>query len=461
MLDWQDEFGGTSHEWDQAEELAVEAFDLYENGQIKEAMEKLNSAIRLRPQHGEWYFDMGLTLDALGQHEKAIEFYERALESAPGDVEILNCLGVDCTRTSHYDRAIEFFEQIEQIDPAFEPGYCNRIIAFTEMEQHERAEQMFYLAQQINPDCALCFYNIGNSLFTRGRYERAIWCWDKCAQLEPNHPQIHYRLAQACWVSGQGNRAREEFLTELRKNPMDLDVILDFGLFLLESGDLDAAKEKFSRILEYDAAFAAAHFYLGEVYRIQGASQQALACYRRAHEGDDSLIGPRFRMAELCLRQGDVHRAVSLLREEFRLGIEDVDILLAMGWLFLQAGLVTDASNCFMQILNEAGTHEGAFYGLGMTLAVHGDYEGALHCVEQALCVNSSRPDWLLAAGWLCYQLEEWPQAAECIRKCLQLHPSRQPWRNQCRRLQRAIRVKKIISAARSIFSRFIGEFIF
>ncbi|MCI0498857.1 MAG: tetratricopeptide repeat protein [Planctomycetales bacterium] len=456
MLDWQDEFDGTSHQWDQAEELAVEAYGLYEEGHMQKALEKLDLAIRLRPEHGEWYFDMGLTLDALEQYEKAIEFYQHALEFAPGDVEILNCLGVDCTRAGQYDRAIEFFERIEQIDPAFEAAYCNRIIVYTEMEQHERAEQMFYMAQQISPECPLCFYNIGNSLFTRGCYERAIWCWDKCAQLDPNHPQIHYRLAQACWVSGQGGRAQEEFLIELRKNPMDLEVILDFGLFLLESGDMEGAKEKFSRILEFDKTFAAAQFYLGEVYRIRGAAEQAHGCYRRAHQGDGSLIGPRFRMAEFCLKQGDKHRAISLLREEFQLGVEDVDVLLAMGRLFLQNGLVTDASNCFMQVLNGAGTHDGAFYGLGMALAIHGDYKGAVDCVEQALCVNSSRPDWLLAAGWLYYKLEKWLQADECVQKCRRLHRGRQPWQARCRCLQRAVRCKKILTAVKGVFSRFI-----
>ncbi|HOK96547.1 MAG TPA: tetratricopeptide repeat protein [Anaerohalosphaeraceae bacterium] len=453
MLDWQDEFD-TSHEWDQAEELAIEAHELYENGQMQKAMEKLDLAIRQRPEHGQWQFNMALTLDALGEYEKAIAFYERAAELAPGDIEILNCLGVDCTRTGLYDQAIDYFEQIEQIDPNFEPAYCNRIIVYTEMEQHDRAEQMFYTAQQINPDCPLCFYNIGNSLFTRGQYEKAIWCWDKCASLDPAHPQIHYRIAQACWISGQGCRARQEFIAELRRNPADLDVILDFGLFLLESGDLIAAREKFTRILEFDESFTLAHFYLGEVYRIQGAEEQAFACYRRALQGDPSLVGPRFRLAELCLKRGQPCKAVSLLRDEFEQGIEDIEVLLAMGWMFLRADTASDAANCFVQILNEAGPHNEAFYGLAMTLAAHADYEGALHCVEQALCIGPCRPDWLLAAAWLCCKLRKWPQAEECIRKCRQLQPNRQPWESRCRRLLRFIRCSQFIDAVKAFLKK-------
>ena len=105
------------------------------------------------------------------------------------------------------------------------------------MDLHEEAEHMFYLAQQINPECPICFYNIGNSLFTRQRYKKAIWCWQRTAQLEPTHPQINYRIAQAYWADGDNENAKEHFLQELRVNPGDTDVILDFGIFLLKIGE--------------------------------------------------------------------------------------------------------------------------------------------------------------------------------------------------------------------------------
>jgi hypothetical protein len=35
------------HEWDQAEQMAMEAFDLYEKGSMSQALEKLAAAIEL------------------------------------------------------------------------------------------------------------------------------------------------------------------------------------------------------------------------------------------------------------------------------------------------------------------------------------------------------------------------------------------------------------------------------
>ncbi|MHC5146273.1 MAG: tetratricopeptide repeat protein [Planctomycetota bacterium] len=432
-------------EWDQAEQMATQAFECYENGDMPAALEKLSQAIESGPEHAEWYFNMALTLDGMEQYEKAVQYYCRALEFSPEDVEIMNCLGVNYTRTAQYDLSLSMFEQIERIDPMFEPAYCNRIITYTEMEQYNRAEQMFYMAQQIKPDCPLCYYNIGNSLFTQGEYDRALWCWDKCAELAPDHPQIHYRLAQACWVGGKGERAREEFLIELRSNPMEMGVLLDFGVFLLESGDLDSAMEKFNRALEYDPACAAAHFYMGEIYRTRQIVTRAVRCYMNAIKYDQALNGPRFRLAEIASAGGDVHETREMLRAEFQLNPEDADVLVAMGWMFLKIGDLTDASNCFMQALNEGEANDEPFFGLGMSLAIHGDYAGALECLEQATALAPERVELRLCAGWIYYKLEQWGAVDECLEKCRVICPKQEPFSGRCRQLGRAVRYKKFM----------------
>lgn len=441
------------HEWDQAEQMAMEAFDLYEKGEMMQAMEKLAAAIELSPEHTEWYFNMGLTLDGLEDYGRAADFYRRALERNPDDTEILNCLAVDYTRTARYDLALETFEQIERMNPDFEPCYCNRIITYTEMELHDKAEQMFYMAQQLNPDCPLCFYNIGNSLFTRGLYEKAIWCWERCAELDSGHPQIHYRLAQAFWVSGQAKRAEEEFLQEVRANPADLDVLLDFGLFQLECGNLDGAREKFHRLLEFEEDFAPARFYLGEVYRLQGRPEQAFKWYQKTIELDGRMTGPRFRMAELFIRAGEFKKARDLLRMEYRIGIEDVDVLIAMGWMFLQMGAHGDANHCFLQVLEQDNHHYKAFFGLSASLAAIDQHESALQCLRHAIRLDNRNRDMLLSAGWLAFKLGKWAHAITYARKCCKLSPDQQPYKSRCRELKRAVIKGVVVEKTKRLLS--------
>ncbi len=328
------EFGS----YDKAERRARMAYELYEDGKMKMALVELEAALEINPSNGSWHFNKALTLDAINEFDDAIQEFEVALQFNPEDAEILNSLAVDYTRTGLYDLAIETFEHIEQLDAKFEPSYCNRIIAYTEMGKHDLAEQMFYLAQQIKPDCALCYYNIGNSLFARREYKKAVGCWLRTADLEASHPQINYRIAQAYWSDGDLERGRDYFLAELRINPGDIDVILDFGLFLLELGDIESAKEKFNRILELDPDFAPAMFYLGEVAFEKGDYERAVDLFDEALQTDDTLAGPFFRLAQHALIIGQHQQARAYLASELRLEPEAAETLVSMGSMFLATG---------------------------------------------------------------------------------------------------------------------------
>lgn len=332
MLFESTEFGP----YDKAERKAHRAFELYEDGKMSQALEELETALDINPANSSWHFDKGLALDAINRFEEAIGEYKIASQLSPEDLEILNCLAVDYTRTVQYDLAIDTFEHIQELDPTFEPCYCNRIITYTEMGQHDLAEQMFYLAQQINPDCALCYYNIGNSLFAQGQYKKAISCWLKTAELEPSHPQINYRIAQAHWSEGDTERAREHFLQELRSNPGDLDVILDFALLLLEVDDVESAKEKFNRILELQPGHASALFHLGEIVFDKGQYEQAVELFSRALAEDNSLAGPRYRLAQHALVNGREKEARAYLIAELQACPEDAEMLVSIASMFLR-----------------------------------------------------------------------------------------------------------------------------
>ncbi|HPD46710.1 MAG TPA: tetratricopeptide repeat protein [Anaerohalosphaeraceae bacterium] len=425
--------------WDKADQMADQAFELYESGNIPQALTQLREAIEINPNNSAWHFNAGLALDSMDRYDLAIKAYQRALELSADDPEILNCLAVDYTRTGQYDLAISTFERIEKIAPDFEPCYCNRIITYTEMEQHDKAEHMFYLAQQINPDCPICFYNIGNSLFSRGQYDRAIWCWERTAMLEPAHPQINYRIAQACWANGNNTRAREYFLAELRKNPGDVDVILDFGIFLFKCGDLQGAREKFNRILELEPGFGPAIFYLGELALKEGQTEKAAALYRRAMKRDDDLPGPRYRLTQIAMAEGMEGGTKRLLLDELKRNPDDLDVLLSIAVMFMQLNELDFAMDTLLGVVDEDPQNATAFYYMGLTLALQSDYEGALQFFEHAMTIDATNPALMADAAWLCLYEGRLQQAADVIQVARDLAPDDQDITRLWRRIQLAL----------------------
>jgi tetratricopeptide (TPR) repeat protein len=410
----------------EAEQKACNAFELYENGKMTEALNELDLALQIDPANSSWHFNKGLTLDALERHEQAICEYELALAGNPEDVEILNSLAIDYTRGGQYDRAIDIFEKIQSLQSDFEPCYCNRIITYTEMEQHSKAEEMFYLAQQLNPDCPLCYYNIGNSLFIRGNYAKAIWCWNKTATLEPNHPQIEYRIAQAYWAKGDLDAAKQHFLVELRNNPGDTDVIFDLGILQLEIDEIDGAKEKFNRILELDPNYAPAIHYLGEIALDYADYATATQRFLQAIKKDQTLPGPRYRLAQCAFLSGDKQSAREYLTAEMDLCPTDPDVLLSMAWILLESDEFSLAVDCLLQAANEEPDNSRTLHYLGLTLAILQQYDEALKFLERAvelspenIAITKDCAQTYLAAGKLA-------QAKQIIASCRELAPQEQ-----------------------------------
>lgn len=383
-------FEDTGNLWNDAEQKALKAHELYEDGKLSEAYSQLRKAIKINPCNAAWLFNAGLTLDAMGHFEEALGCFEEAMVLAGDDPEILNCMAVDYTRQGQYDRAIELFEHIQEMAPDFEPCYCNRIITYTEMDNHEKAEEMFYLAQQIKDDCPICFYNIGNSLFVRGEYARAVWCWEQTGRIDNSHPQINYRIAQAYWVAGNMKLARVHFIEELRLNPGDMDTVLEFGVFLLANGEIENAKEKFVRVLEMEPENALAMLYRGDIELDNNNIPAAENWYERAGHADPSLPGPSYRLGQIAMRKGNRKAVVMHFKNELLHNPDDADILLSIGSKLMEIGHIDDATDCFLSIVDNDPGNGKAFSMIGKALLKRDEPEpeGAAQFFEHALSLG-------------------------------------------------------------------------
>lgn len=257
------------------------------------------------------------------------------------------------------------------------------------MEKHDLAEQMFYLAQQIDPDCALCFYNIGNSFFIRADYKRAISCWLKTAQLEPTHPQINFRIAQAYCAQGLNDKSYEYFLAELRLSPSDTEVILEFGLFLLQNDKIEAAKEKFNRILEFEPGNALAFFYLGEIALDIDDIGKAAELFRKALVHNNTLTGARYRLAHCAIADGNIQTAKGLLIDELKLEPENEEILISMASFFIELDEIEYAKNSLLQAMNIDFANPDAYYYLGLCQLIEKNYAEAIEFFEHTLTIKA------------------------------------------------------------------------
>ncbi len=370
-------------EWIDAESRVERARELYEEGRWAEAAAELRAAIDVNPGNSTWYFNLGLTLEAMNDFPRAREAYEAALKLDPEDVETLNCLGVNLTRLGKYAESLKCFEAIEKLDPSYEPAYCNRIVTYCEIDRHEDAELMFYLARLFKDECPLCYYNIGTSLHARDETDRAIYCWQQALRLDPDQPQAHARLAEAYWTRGNLSKACEHYQAEMELDGEDANMLLDYGELLLEMNEDAQAEALFRKALEVSPQNVSAHFGLGEVALKRDKLTEALDRFRLVIKLDASLTGAHAKMARVLVKQGKVNEAAKHVVIELRQSGADPQILQELGELLIEAQLSRHASKVLSRLVELRPKDAYAHHNLAVSYFMMGRYdEGIRHCLN-------------------------------------------------------------------------------
>jgi Flp pilus assembly protein TadD len=164
------------------------------NGQVKEALEQCNAALKLNPTDPLVLYDLGNAFASLGKLDEAVSDYRRALQVAPGRPNILNNLGCALMAQNLLPEAITNFEAALQAKPDF--AYAHNSLATTlfKLGRFDEAAQHFYEAVKLAPDNPQFSVNLGDTLVRLGKPQAAAECYQRALQLDPGNQEITAKL---------------------------------------------------------------------------------------------------------------------------------------------------------------------------------------------------------------------------------------------------------------------------
>ena len=220
-------------------------------------------------------------------------------------------------------------------------------------------------------------------------------------------------------------------------------------MFLLEVGDIESAKEKFNRILELQPDFALALFYLGEIAFDNCDYERAVPFFNQALKEDNTLTGPRYRLAQYALMRGLWKEAANFLVSELKLGPEDVDTLVSMGSMFLTIGDLDYATHCMMRAIDIDCAHAQAYYYLGLVSAAKGQFEEAAEFFAHTLDISPEHISALRDSAVVYLAMGRLADAARRIKKALPLaddDPQLKTLGRRVRLLQATERIRDFLS---------------
>jgi len=300
----------------------------------------------------------GLTqaLVSAGEAAKAADECHRFLDANPGNVACLEVLGHVHLANQQASAAAEAYEAASRLAPA----------------EHR------FVAQAARAHLA------------SGNPAKATACCQAYIAQWPRDPRGAITLGSLLAAQGKAAEAEREFAKALQLDPRSLDALRSFTEFCTQQRRYDAALDACNAFLKGWPNSAHALQLAARVQIARGDLAAAQASLEAAVGSDGTLLAPRFDLASLHLRRGQLDQAAAGFREILSSQPDRPDVLNNLAWCLAEAG----------RDLDEAKT-----------------------TAARALAIAPDMPNALDTFGWICFRRKEYDEASKALRRSLELRP--------------------------------------
>jgi Flp pilus assembly protein TadD len=195
-----------------ADRLYAEAVALWGRGREFEATERLDAALRERPDFGEALSMGAYVLNRRGKREAALRFYRRAVSCKHDLPSAWSNMGKLLFQLDRFEEALEAFDTAAALIPLEADVHNSRagaLRALGRLEESATAAGDALLIRPAFPEAAL---NLGTALLKLGRGEEALATYRRAQALRPQYADALCGEALALRALGRLDEARAGFI---------------------------------------------------------------------------------------------------------------------------------------------------------------------------------------------------------------------------------------------------------
>lgn len=410
-----------------AQSLIQRALELHQRGQLDQAADLYDQALKLEPRNfaGLQYF--GVLRAQQGRHVEATRLIEAALALKPGDQGVLLNYGQMLMGQAKPKEALAAFDRALAIKPDFFPALYNRGVALSELKRfaeavttydkalaanpksveclynrgvaqsalgwREEALASYQQAVTLNPGFAAAWHNRGNMLRELGRAPEALESYDKVAALVPSDPLIHYSRGTVLAELGRPDESIAAFDKALELQPRFSRALNSRAGMLLMQERFAEALADLDKALALEPGNAENHNNRGVALHRLGRSPEARAAYDQALTVAPGHVESLLNRAFLLQALGELDLALADYREAITLAPENARALNGRGSVLHALKREREALADFDRALAlDPGSPDARANRAHLRWSLQGDYEGAAADLKAALAANPDQP---------------------------------------------------------------------
>jgi tetratricopeptide (TPR) repeat protein len=333
-----------------------------------------------------------------GRLVEAESLYRQVLEQDPDSLRALEGLGVLLFQQGRAGQAATFFARGVALRPSAALFQANLGEALRTLGQFDQALEHLHRAVILQPALAQAWNSLGLLAFDQGRLDDGESAYQEAIKAQPQFVAAHINLANIHLTRRRWQDAEVSLRAALRLEPDNVLALTNLGQILSEMGDLERLPEAESlcrRAADLAGNLAPVHDSLGNILRIQGRLDEALACHQRSLKINPRSALPQHYIGRILEMRGRYEEAARYFEAARALQPRDPRFHLDFADMLLGCRRHDESIPHYRAALACKPDSAEAHYGSGLARLEQGQLDQAETSLREAL-----RIDPALALAW-------------------------------------------------------------
>src|ERR1017187_868763 len=312
---------------------------------LKDAQQRLQALLQDTPENADALHSLALTELKLGETDAAVQHLGRAMATAPNELVFALTLAEAKLQQKDLKGAEGVLKKACQDFPNSADAVVVLGRFYAGQNRIAEAEQQFQRGLTINPTHVAALLNLATLqyqlrrksdaelnfkrlsglsdktykpayaqfLFQEGRREEAIAEFERLAKQSPDDRTARTRLVAAYQAANRVLDAQKILTDALKKNPKDMDAILQRGELFLAAGKYKDAEADLNVVVHMNADSPEVHYALAKLHQARGAAQSQRQELTEALRLNPILLQARMELATSLVGDNAGQAAVDLL----------------------------------------------------------------------------------------------------------------------------------------------------
>jgi tetratricopeptide (TPR) repeat protein len=258
---------------------------------IERGIEILQDALANRNDFGDAHYQLGLSLYATGRLEEAVDPLETSVRLGPDIPERLNTLAQLYELLDRSpDRISELYRHALEVQPLGAPIRVNYGRFLETQSRADEALQQYRTAAEHQPSLATAHYNLGSLLIREGDFDLGEQHLKTAIKLDPDYPKAYSNLGVLLALQDRRDEARRVFEQAVEVAPDDPVFLNNLASFYLNDGMDARAVPLLKKAVDAEPSYVDALANLALASLRVGADEDASTYAARALELDPGNV---------------------------------------------------------------------------------------------------------------------------------------------------------------------------